>query len=93
MLCIRTNVLVFMKLHRTDEDVIDGAVCILKTIIFRINYSLDGSSLTDIREMDAVLPLLLHLLDEQDGTARAVVILIAKYCSIYLFFVAIFYFI
>ncbi|XP_065618285.1 uncharacterized protein LOC112025718 [Quercus suber] len=32
--------------------------------------------------MDSVLPLLLHLLDEQDGAARAVVKLIAEYCSV-----------
>ncbi|KAJ6332011.1 hypothetical protein OIU76_010398 [Salix suchowensis] len=31
--------------------------------------------------MDAVLPLLLHLLDERDVTARAVVMLIAECCS------------
>ncbi|XP_058207689.1 uncharacterized protein LOC131320827 isoform X3 [Rhododendron vialii] len=70
------------QLHCADAEVIDGAVCLLKAVIFRSNYSLVGSSSTDTREMDAVLPLLLHLLDERDGTARAVVVLIAEYCSI-----------
>ncbi|GFY98252.1 ARM repeat superfamily protein [Actinidia rufa] len=71
-----------LVLHSADEDVIDGAVCILKSVIFRTNISLAGSSPTDTREMDVVLPLLLHLLDERDGTSRAVVALIAEYCSI-----------
>ncbi|CAK9169071.1 unnamed protein product, partial [Ilex paraguariensis] len=69
-------------LHCADEDVIDGAICIFKAAIFKTNHSLNGSSLTDTRQMDAVLPLLLHLLDERDGTARAVVMLLAEYCSI-----------
>ncbi|THF97883.1 hypothetical protein TEA_017596 [Camellia sinensis var. sinensis] len=69
-------------LHCADVDVVDGAVCILKAVIFRSNSSLAGSSLTVTRKMDAVLPLLLHLLDERDGTARAVVVLIAEHCSI-----------
>ncbi|CAK7342514.1 unnamed protein product [Dovyalis caffra] len=68
------------QLHCADEDVIERAVCILKAIILKPNHS-SGNGLTDSRQMDAVLPLLLHLLDERDGTARAVVILIAEYCS------------
>lgn len=66
----------------TDEDVIDGVVCIFKKIIFKMNYSSSGSSLSDTRQMDSVLPLLLPLLDERDGTAKAVVMLVAEYCSI-----------
>ncbi|KAM4079537.1 hypothetical protein ACB094_09G123500 [Castanea mollissima] len=69
------------QLHCADEDVIDGVVCIFKAVIFKPTYS-SGSSLTDTRLMDSVLPLLLHLLDERDGAARAVVKLIAEYCSV-----------
>ncbi|CAB4290790.1 unnamed protein product [Prunus armeniaca] len=49
-----------MKLHSSDDDVVDGVVCILKAVIFKPNSS--GSSLTDTREVDAMLPLLIHLL-------------------------------
>lgn len=69
------------QLQCHDEDVIEGVVCIFKRLLFKPNHS-PGSSLTDTRQMDSVLPLLLNLLDEQDGTARAVVKLIAEYCSI-----------
>ncbi|XWS56252.1 hypothetical protein CRYUN_Cryun09bG0070000 [Craigia yunnanensis] len=69
------------QLHCTDEDVIDGVVCIFKAVIFKPNNS-SGSNLTDTDQMDAVVPLLLHLLDERDAAARAVVMLIAEYCSI-----------
>ncbi|XP_059646314.1 uncharacterized protein LOC132292139 isoform X2 [Cornus florida] len=69
------------QLRYADEDVIDGAVCILKAIIFKANYSLSRSSLPDTRQMEFVLPLLLNLLDEWDGTTRAIVMLIAEYCS------------
>ncbi|KAK9986731.1 hypothetical protein SO802_031682 [Lithocarpus litseifolius] len=69
------------QLHCANEDVIDGVVCIFKAVIFKPTYS-SGSSLTDTRLMDSVLPLLLHLLDERDGAARAVVKLIAEYCSV-----------
>ncbi|KAI8562184.1 hypothetical protein RHMOL_Rhmol03G0015000 [Rhododendron molle] len=79
---LRISRVLISQLHCADAEVIDGAVCLLKAVIFRSNYSLAGSSSTDTREMDAVLPLLLHLLDERDGTARAIVVLIAEYCSI-----------
>ncbi|GMP96911.1 hypothetical protein CsSME_00045346 [Camellia sinensis var. sinensis] len=79
---LRISRVLISQLHCADVDVVDGAVCILKAVIFRSNSSLAGSSLTDTRKMDAVLPLLLHLLDERDGTARAVVVLIAEHCSI-----------
>lgn len=69
------------QLQCHDEDVIEGVVCIFKRALFKPNHS-PGNSLTDTRQMDSVLPLLLNLLDEQDGTARAVVKLIAEYCSI-----------
>ncbi|XP_039010853.1 uncharacterized protein LOC120139789 [Hibiscus syriacus] len=69
------------QLHCTDEDVIDGAVHIFKVIIFKTNDS-SGGSISDINQMDSVVLLLLHLLDERDTAARAVVMLIAEYCSI-----------
>lgn len=71
---------IFLKLHCVDEDVVSGVVCILKAVIFKPHYS-SGRSLQDSRQVDAVLPLLLNFLDERDGTARAVVVLIAEYCS------------
>ncbi|PON49241.1 Coatomer beta subunit [Parasponia andersonii] len=66
-------------LHCVDEDVIEGVVCILKAIIFKPHISSESSH-ADNREADAVLPLLINLLDEQDGTARAVIMLLAEYC-------------
>ncbi|XVE96000.1 hypothetical protein REPUB_Repub02eG0183900 [Reevesia pubescens] len=88
-----SNVLL-SQLHCIDEDVIDGVaentaiqiylywvVCIFKAVIFKPNSSSKGS-LTDTNQMDAVVPVLLHLLDERDAAARAVVMLIAEYCSI-----------
>lgn len=75
-----------MKLHSSDEDVIDGAVCIIKAAMFRTNSSLAASSRTDTRQMDTVVPLLLHLLDGRDGAARAAVMLVAEYCVMYALF-------
>ncbi|TYI98655.1 hypothetical protein E1A91_D01G230300v1 [Gossypium mustelinum] len=69
------------QLHCNDEDVIDGVVHIFKVIIFKTNNS-SGSTVTDTNQMDSMVPLLLHLLDERDAAARAVVMLIAEYCSI-----------
>lgn len=69
-----------LKLHCLDEDVVSGVVCILKAVIFKPHYS-SGRTLPDSRQVDAVLPLLLNFLDERDGTARAVVMLLAEYCS------------
>ena len=74
-----------MKHCTADDDVIDGAVPLLKATIFGTNHLASGCSLTDNKQMKSVLPLLLNLLDERDGTARAVVTLIAEYCSIYVF--------
>ncbi|RDY02152.1 hypothetical protein CR513_14431, partial [Mucuna pruriens] len=68
------------QLNCTDEDVIVGVVSIFKAIILRPGYSQEDA-LTDSGQANTVLPFLLHLLDEQDGTARAVVMLIAEYCS------------
>ncbi|PPS10712.1 hypothetical protein GOBAR_AA09920 [Gossypium barbadense] len=84
-LCLNVDIIVlllhFGKLHCNDEDVIDGVVHIFKVIIFKTNNS-SGSTVTDTNQMDSMVPLLLHLLDERDAAARAVVKLIAEYCSI-----------
>ncbi|KAI7743189.1 hypothetical protein M8C21_012206 [Ambrosia artemisiifolia] len=69
------------QLCSADDDVIDGAVSILKATIFGTNHLQSGCNLTDNKQMKSVLPLLLNLLDERDGTARAVVTLVAEYCS------------
>ncbi|XP_027348855.1 uncharacterized protein LOC113860619 isoform X2 [Abrus precatorius] len=65
------------QLNCTDEDVIVGVVSIFKAIILKPDYSQEDNS----RQANVVIPFLLHLLDEQDGTARAVVMLIAEYYS------------
>lgn len=57
-----------------------GVVSIFKAIILKPNHSQEDA-FTDSRQANIVIPFLLHLLDEQDGTARAVVMLIAEYCS------------
>ncbi|CAA2969441.1 uncharacterized protein LOC111378014 [Olea europaea subsp. europaea] len=68
------------QLSCADEEVIDGAICIFKAVLFRTNLS--KSNLEDNRQIEAILPSLLHLLDERDAAAKAVVNLIAEYCSI-----------
>ncbi|KAI3811705.1 hypothetical protein L1987_21434 [Smallanthus sonchifolius] len=69
------------QLGSADDDVISGAVSILKATIFGTNHLASGGNLTDNKQMKSMLPLLLNLLGERDGTARAVVTLIAEYCS------------
>lgn len=69
------------QLNCADEDVMDGIVCIFKETIFKLNCS-DENNLVEKEQFNAVIPLLLQLLDERDGTARAAVKLIAEYCSI-----------
>ncbi|XP_028774436.1 uncharacterized protein LOC114731438 isoform X1 [Neltuma alba] len=68
------------QLTSTNEDIIDGVVSIFKAIILKPNHSTGGTHIKS-SQVDAVMPFLLHLLDEQEGTARAVVKLIAEYCS------------
>ncbi|XP_057438694.1 uncharacterized protein LOC130730649 isoform X1 [Lotus japonicus] len=68
------------QLNCSDEDVVVGVVSIFKAIILKPDYS-EEDTLTDSRQANLVIPFLLHLLDEQDGPARAVVLLIAEYCS------------
>lgn len=85
MLYCYTNILSFLQLSSADDDVIDGAISILKAIIFGTNHLAFGHNLTDTKQMNSMLPLLLNLLDERDATAKAVVTLIAEYCSMYVF--------
>jgi hypothetical protein len=61
--------------------VIVGAVSIFKAIILKPNHSPEDA-LINSRQANIVIPFLLHLLDEQDGTSRAVVMLIAEYCTL-----------
>ncbi|KAE9590737.1 hypothetical protein Lal_00023286 [Lupinus albus] len=67
------------QLNCTDEDVIVGIVSIFKAIILKPDYSQEDTHI-DSSQANIVVPFLLHLLDERDGTARAVVMLIAEYC-------------
>ncbi|XP_021893322.1 uncharacterized protein LOC110811211 isoform X2 [Carica papaya] len=69
------------QLHSDDDDIVEGVVCIMRAAIFRPN-DLSGGHPTNARQMDVVMPTLLHLLNERDSAARAVVSLIAEYCSI-----------
>ncbi|KAG8371928.1 hypothetical protein BUALT_Bualt12G0013800 [Buddleja alternifolia] len=73
---------VMSQLRCSDEEVIDGAISILKAAIFLTNHTLSKSSLGDNTQMDSLLPILLNLLDERDAAAKAVVKLVAEYCSI-----------
>lgn len=63
-----------------DEEVIDSAVYIFKAAIFRTQYTSSGDYNANTREMDSVLPMLIHLLDERDSAAKAAVKLVAEYC-------------
>lgn len=77
--------IVSWKLRCDDEDIVDGVICILKFVLLKPNYS-SGASLTDTRQMDPVISLLLNLLDVRDSAAKAIVMLIAEYCSMYTLF-------
>ncbi|XP_019154481.1 PREDICTED: uncharacterized protein LOC109150918 isoform X2 [Ipomoea nil] len=68
------------QLQSADDEVIEGATCILRVVIFKTNQRLTKSAET--KEMDTSLPMLLHLLDERDGAAKVVIKLVAEYCSI-----------
>ncbi|KAG9449450.1 hypothetical protein H6P81_009415 [Aristolochia fimbriata] len=57
------------------------ALIVLRAIIFKTSFSSSGASYHDSSEMEEVLPVLLILLDERDSTSRAVVLLLAEYCS------------
>ncbi|CAB4321110.1 unnamed protein product [Prunus armeniaca] len=68
-----------MKLHSSDDDVVDGVVCILKAVIFKPNSS--GSSLTDTKEVDAMLPLLIHLLVCLIFKGQTFPVITPRYCK------------
>ncbi|XP_042053803.1 uncharacterized protein LOC121798730 isoform X1 [Salvia splendens] len=70
------------QLRCADEDVIDGTTTIFKAVILNTNHMLSSRSLRDDRRIDVFLPTLLNLLDEQDAAAKAIVKLLAEYCSI-----------
>lgn len=70
------------QLRCVDEEVIDDTVSIFRAAVFRSNQSSSEDYPANTREMKAVMPLLLHLLDERDGAAKAVVKLVAEYCSL-----------
>ncbi|XP_010257323.1 PREDICTED: uncharacterized protein LOC104597470 isoform X2 [Nelumbo nucifera] len=72
---------VLSQLQCIDEDVIEIAVCILKETIFKKISS--GRNIFDTRQLEAVMPLLLNLLDERDSPTRAVVMLTAECCSMF----------
>ncbi|CAH9062850.1 unnamed protein product [Cuscuta europaea] len=68
------------QLHGADDEVIEGATCILRVVIFKTNKRLAKTD--EFKEIGASLPMLLHLLDEEDGAAKVVVRLVAEYCFI-----------
>ncbi|XP_011075215.1 uncharacterized protein LOC105159735 isoform X2 [Sesamum indicum] len=70
------------QLRCADEEVIDGAINIFKAVILRTNHASSKRSVADPRQMDALLATLLDLLDERDAAAKAIVKLVAEYCSI-----------
>ncbi|GFP89684.1 hypothetical protein PHJA_001112200 [Phtheirospermum japonicum] len=70
------------QLRCADEEVIDGTISIFRAVIMRTNHTLSTRSLDDVRQMNALLPMLLSLLDERDAAAKAIVKLLAEYCSI-----------
>ncbi|KAJ8528546.1 hypothetical protein K7X08_022238 [Anisodus acutangulus] len=72
---------IISQLNSVDDEVVDSSLCIFKAVIFRTNSSLSKHS-ADIRRISALLPMLLHLLDERDSAAKAVIKLFAEYCFI-----------
>ncbi|KAL0359508.1 UNVERIFIED_CONTAM: hypothetical protein Sangu_0800200 [Sesamum angustifolium] len=74
--------LLFCLNYDADEEVIDGAINIFKAVIFRTNHAPSKQSVADTRQMDALLAILLDLLDERDAAAKAIVKLVAEICSI-----------
>ncbi|KAK4372602.1 hypothetical protein RND71_007986 [Anisodus tanguticus] len=77
----RLSQAIISQLNSVDDEVIVSSLCIFKAVIFRTNSSLSKHS-ADIRQINALLPMLLHLLDERDSAAKAVIKLFAEYCSI-----------
>ncbi|XP_068643692.1 uncharacterized protein [Aristolochia californica] len=71
--------LLLLQLQCADEDVAEVALIVLRAIIFKTNISSSGGSHHGVSE--EILPALLNLLDERDSASRAVVLLVAEYCS------------
>ncbi|KAI3992440.1 hypothetical protein MKX01_022531 [Papaver californicum] len=69
------------QLQCVDEDVIEQVVCILRVTLFIRNFTSKESSFLDNQLSEEVLSLLLNLLDERDSIAKAVISLIAEFCS------------
>lgn len=72
-----------LKFHSADEDVIEGSFSIFKAAVFKANYSSSQSRSTGTSMMDSVVPSLLDLLNERNVTSKAVVMLVAEYCFMY----------
>lgn len=68
------------QLRSNNEEISEGVVAIFKAVFFKLQ-SQSGDSFSDTMCMDVVIPSLLHLLDERDGAAKAVSVLLADYCS------------
>ncbi|WZZ17814.1 hypothetical protein YC2023_110903 [Brassica napus] len=65
-----------LKLRSNNEEISEGVVAIFKEVISKLQ-----SQSGDAMCLDVVIPSLLHLLDERDGAAKAVSVLLADYCS------------
>lgn len=72
------------KLRSNNEEISEGVVAIFKAIIFKLQTQ-PGDNFSDTMCTDVVIPSLLHLLDERDGAAKAVCVLLADYCSKYFY--------
>ncbi|KAF8102152.1 hypothetical protein N665_0201s0435 [Sinapis alba] len=68
------------QLRSNNEEISEGVVAIFKEVISKLQ-SQSGDSFSDTMCLDVVIPSLLHLLDERDGAAKAVSVLLADYCS------------
>ncbi|CAH8362130.1 unnamed protein product [Eruca vesicaria subsp. sativa] len=64
------------QLRSNKEEISEGVVAIFKEVISKLQ-----SQSGDTMCLDVVIPSLLHLLDERDGAAKAVSVLLADYCS------------
>ncbi|CAH2063814.1 unnamed protein product [Thlaspi arvense] len=68
------------QLRSNNEEISEGVVGIFKAVISKLQ-SQSGDSFSDTMCMDVVIPSLLYFLDERDGAAKAVSVLLADYCS------------
>ncbi|KAL1194541.1 hypothetical protein V5N11_020604 [Cardamine amara subsp. amara] len=67
------------QLRSNNEEISDGVIAIFKAVFFKLQ-SQSGDSFSDTMCVDVVIPSLLHLLDERDGAAKAISVLLADYC-------------